>query len=289
MDLRQLQYFITVAKHKSFSIAAKELFVSQPSITKAIQNLEKELNVNLFFRTQRKVEITEEGNIFLARIEKILYDLEQAEKEVKDISNLTKGSIKLGLPPMIGAYLFPNFITNFINTFPDLELRVFEEGSISSLSLIEKGDLDLGIVILPEAHRDMMNTITLTKEQIVLCLPPNHQLTKSSYVHFSQLKDEKFILLKDDSFHRQFIVNECQKHNFTPNIIFSSNQIETIKSIVSNGVGISFLMSRVVEGNVRIISRSMENPIEIEIGLAWNKNKYLSKASRAFINYITSL
>lgn len=285
MEFRQLEYFQMVSKLKNFTKAAEKLHVSQPSITNSIRKLENELGVLLLDRNKKRVRLTEEGKVFLNRVNKILFELNDTILEIKDLNCLNKGSIKLGLPPMIGAYLFPDIFTKFKHEYPQLDLKVFEEGSISACNMLEKGELDLGIIILPKDSKEL-NTLQLYTEQIVLCVAHDHKFANYKSIHFSQLKDENLILLKEDSFHRKFILQSCINNNFSPNIIFSSNQIETIKGLVESGVGVSFLMELVTRNTDRIVGVPLTEPIEIKIGLAWKKDKYLSKASRAFIDFI---
>ncbi|MDK2824155.1 MAG: hypothetical protein PWQ67_475 [Clostridia bacterium] len=285
MELRQLEYFIAVSKYQNFTRAAESLHVAQPSITTSIKKLEDELGIKLFERNKKSIQLTDEGKIFYKRIKKILQDLDEAVFEIRDLSNLNKGSIKLGLPPMIGAYLFPNIFTHFKEAYPQLDLQVSEEGSIATHILIEKGELDLGIIIIPKDTKDL-NILPITEEKIMLCLAPKHKLSNEKVVSFNQLKDEKFILLKKDSYHRQAIINQCEKYGYSPQVIFSSSRIETIKALVASGAGISFLMNMVTQNSKNFVSIPLKEEIKITIGLAWKRDKYLSKASQAFINYI---
>lgn len=286
MELRQLEYFHKVSSLRNFTRAAEVLHIAQPSITNAIHKLEDELGLQLFDRSQKKVILTPEGQAFHLRAEKILYEVQQALSEMSDYKNLHKGTIKFAAPPMIGAYLFPNIFTHFKHSYPELDLAVFEAGSLAARTMLEKEELDLGIIILPEDNQTL-NTIPITREQIMLCVSPNHHLNNTAHVDFQSLKAESFIMLKEEFLHRQLILQECTKHKFTPHIVFSSNQIETVKALVASNVGISFLMNMVVHKHPGIVSIPLSEPIFITIGLAWKKDKYLSKASQAFIDFLT--
>lgn len=286
MEIRQLEYFQTVAALNNFTKAAEKMFVSQPSITNGIQNLEEEIGVQLFDRSQKKVKLTPEGHVFLLRVEKILRAIDDAMMEMRDFRDLNKGTIRLVLPPMIGAYLFPNIFPYFKKAFPTLDLTVFEEGSVAARRMVDREDVDLGLIILPPSPDLSLNTLPFFKEQIVLCASPSHPLSREKIVSFKQLQNEKIILLKEDSYHRRIIINECLKNGFSPQIVFSSNQIQTIKSLVANNVGVSFLMSMIASSEKNLISIPLNPNIEITIGLIWKKNKYLSKASQAFIDFI---
>jgi len=286
MEIRQLEYFQAVAKFNNFTKAAENMYVSQPSITNGIHHLEEEIGVQLFDRNQKKVKLTVEGQIFLQRVEKILRAINDAVVEMQDFRDLNKGTIRLALPPMIGAYLFPNIFPLFKKAFPSLELTVFEEGSIAARRMVEKEDADLGLIILPTSS-ELLNTLAFFTEQIVLCTSKTHRLSQEKAISFRQLQNEKIIMLKEDSHHRRLIINECLKNNFSPHIVFSSNQIQTIKGLVANDSGVSFLMHMVTCHDKNLVSIPLEPNIEITIGLIWKKNRYLSKASQAFIDFIT--
>lgn len=286
MELRQIEYFCMVGKLHSFTRAAEQLHVAQPSITQAVRKMEQELDVQLFDRSKKRTALTHEGEAFLSRMEKMLSDFQQAVREVKDFKNLRKGTVRLGVPPMIEAYLFPDIFSCFKNTYPGLQLIASEEtSSLETASKLERGELDLAIIILPE-HSETLHTLPIIQEQLVLCMPPNHPLRRQKSVHFDQLKNEQFIMLKEGSFQNQAVISRCLHHHFTPNTIFSSNQIKTIKGLIANGSGISLLMDMVVRGDPRIAVVPLAEPIKFAIGLAWKKDKCLSNASTAFVRFV---
>ncbi len=288
MELRQLEYFQMVSRLNNITRAAERLHVAQPSITIAIQKLEDELGVLLFDRSQKQITLTAEGQVFLQHVDNILRSVQNAILEINDYKNLQKGSIKIGIPPMIGSFLFPEIFADFKKLYPNIELFMAEEGSLAIRKLLEEGELDLGIIIVSHTS-PLLETLPITKGEILLCLPPDHPLSSFSSVSFGQLRQESFILLKEDTYHRQIIMEECKKHNFKPNIILSSSQIATILGLVTKGAGISFLLDVVARRNADITSLPLSEPLFIEIGLAWKKNKYLSKASRVFIEFIKKL
>ncbi|MDF2634179.1 MAG: transcriptional regulator, LysR family [Pelosinus sp.] len=286
MELRQIEYFCMVGKLHSFTRAAEQLHISQPSITQAIRKLEEEIGVQLFDRSKKKAVLTLEGQAFHARMEKVLEDCHLAVQEAKDFKTWRKGTVKLGVPPMIGSYLFPDIFSCFKNMYPGLQLIAFEEtSSLETVSKLEKDELDLAIIILPK-NSETLNTLVITQEQLVLCMHPDYPLRQQQSVSFDQLKNEKFILLKERSYQHQVVISRCLQQHFMPNTILCSNQIRTIKGLISNGSGISLLMKMVVRDDPQIAVVPLDEPITFDIGLAWKKNKCLSNASMAFINFI---
>lgn len=288
MDLRQMEYFQMVCRLNNLTRAAERLHVAQPAISVAMQKLEEELGVQLFSRSQKQFTLTTEGQVFLARVEDILSRTQDAILEMHEYRELRKGTIKLGVPPMIGSYLFPHIFAGFKQVYPSLDLSVIEEGSLAIRGMLERDELDLGIVIT--CHMSpLLQSELITGGEILVCLSPFHPLAGVEKVDFAQLRQEPFILLKEDTYHRQVILQQCKRHNFEPNIILASSQIDTIRGLVARGVGISFLFDVVARKDPQIQCVPLSEPLCIEIGLAWKKDRYFSKASQAFLDYMSTL
>jgi DNA-binding transcriptional LysR family regulator len=287
MEIRQLEYFQMVSRLHSITKAARHLHVSQPSVTVSIQKLEEELGITLFDRNQKQFTLTAEGQIYLQRVDDILTRLHDSILEMKDYRTLQQGSIRIGITPTVGAALFPYIFTKFQQAYPHVKMTVIEQGSLAVRNQLENGNLDVGILILSNMP-PRLETACIMTGQILVCLPTNHSLEKQSTISFSKLSKERFILFKEDTYSRQLILEQCLKHQFTPQIIFSSSQIETILGLVEQGAGISFLLDTIVEKKLNILSRPLTDPLLIRAGIAWNNERYLSNASKAFIDFTTT-
>ncbi|HWR39133.1 MAG TPA: LysR family transcriptional regulator [Patescibacteria group bacterium] len=285
MDLKQLMYFQRVAQLTSVTRAAEQFHVAQPAITIAIQKLEEELEISLFDRRQKRFALTAEGEYFLRRVDSILVLVEDTLKEMKDYRKSRNTSIKIGIPPMVGTFLFPHVFDSFQRACPHLDLIATEEGSLAIAEQLERGDLDVGIITLSQAADNLATTLIATAE-IAVCLPPNHPLRNAKYVSLSDLRNESFILLKEDTLVRQLVLRECERHRITPRIVFTSGQITTILGLVERGMGISFLLDAIVQSHPTICHRPLTDHIIIQIGVAWNRSRYLSKASQEFIGFM---
>lgn len=284
MDLRQLEYFQAVGRMNNITRAAAALHVSQPSITISIQRLEEELGVVLFDRGKKQLSLTAEGKVFLSRVDRILKDLEDAVIEMNDYRELKKGLLRLGVPPMIGTYLFPKIFSSFRNKYPYIELDIVENGSLATGKMIEKGDLDLGIIIISEALANI-NTREISQSEIVVCVNSNHPFSKRDKIKIEDLKDDPIIMMREGFYHREKLLESFKRHNIKPNTLLTSSQLDTIKSLVANGMGISFLLKEVLENEKGIIGIPLEEKVTVSIGLAWSKDRYLSKASQIFIDW----
>ena len=170
MELRQLEYFQMASRLRNITRAAKRLRVSQPNITVAIKKLESELGIQLFDRSQKQLSLTPEGSVFLSRVETALRCLSDAVMEVNDFKQLQKGIIKIGIPPMMGAFLFPKIFSGFQAEHPGLDVLLFEEGSITIREMLERDELDFGIVITSNAA-STLSVLPMTRSQLVACVP----------------------------------------------------------------------------------------------------------------------
>jgi len=271
-----------VSRLRHFCMAAERLHVSQPSVTVAVKKLEEELGVQLLDRSQKRIALTPEGRVFLQRAEEILRLAKDAAAEMHDYRQLQKGSVRVGITPIMGAVLFPFAFANFQKQFPHLSITVMEEGSLAIRSRLEQGELDVGILITSNLT-PRLRSEPITRGQILACLPPNNRLASHTVISFPDLHDEPFILFREDTYSRKIILEECAKSGFTPRIAFSSNQIGTIMELVKEGVGISFFIEEIISRQTGVVSRPLADPLHLVAGLAWSKERYLTTAAHTFI------
>lgn len=284
MELRQLEYFQMASRLKNITRAAERLRVSQPNITVAIKKLEAELGIQLFDRSQKQLSLTPEGTVFLNRIEMALRNIEDAVLEVNDYKQLQKGTIKIGIPAMIGAYLFPKIFSNFQKEHSHLDIFLYEEGSIAIREQLERDELDFGIVILTDASSNLQ-LLPMSRNQILACVPPTHPLANQKSLSMNQLEDCELIMLKEGSYIRQLVTREFKKDNTTPKTVLESNQIETIKGLVASNVGIAFLLDVIVKDDPTIKAIPLAEPLYVDLGLTWKKDRYISRAAQSFIDF----
>lgn len=285
MEFRQLEYFRMISKLENFTRAAEFLHVSQPSVTKAIKNLEAELKVTLIDRTQKHVVLTPEGKAFLLHATKILQDVEEAVKDMGRFQTSQQGVVKLGMPPMIEAYLFPDIFTYFKEEYPHIEVDVVEYAySAKVQSKIEENVLDLGIILGGE--RQGKNKLLLMQDQLCLCVHNEHPLRFADKVDFSQLAKEKFILQPPETMQYKKICARCKKRGFAPDVLLNTAQLKTIKHLVANGAGVSFLLNLVTKDETSFSIVPVEPPIWMDICLVWSPNKCLSQAGQTFVEFI---
>ena len=284
MELRQLEYFQMASRLRNITRAAERLRVSQPNITVAIKKLEAELGIQLFDRSQKQLSLTPEGAVFLNRIELALRNIQDAVLEVNDYKQLQKGTIKIGIPPMMGAYLFPKIFSSFQKRYSHLEIFLHEEASMSIREQLERDELDFGIIIISGASQSLQ-LLPMTRSQIVCCVPETSPLARKKSISLQDVTDSSMVMLKEGSFLRQLILGKLEEAGAKPNIVLESNQVGTLKGLVASGVGLAFLLDMVAEGTPGVKAIPLSEPMYVDVGLAWKKDRYISKAAQSFIDF----
>ncbi|MBQ3434277.1 MAG: LysR family transcriptional regulator [Selenomonadaceae bacterium] len=284
MELRQLKYFQMASRLKNITRAAQRLKVSQPNITVAIRKLETELEVQLFDRSQKQLTLTPEGSVFLKRIELALRNIDEAVLEVNDYKQLQKGTIKIGIPPMMGAYLFPKVFSVFRHLHPNLDVLLFAEGSLSIREKLESDELDFGIIIVPDSTPNL-NVLKMSRNQLMVCVSQRSTLARKEWITPRDIASSDLIMMKEGSYLREVVQSKLSALKITPRTVLESGQIVTIKGLVAHQVGIAFLLDFICEDSHDIKAIPFYEPIFVDIGLAWKKEKYVSKAAQAFIDF----
>lgn len=288
MDLRNLQYFLEVVRHNSFTKAAQALYITQPTISKMIQNLEKELGVVLFERVGKRVELTDAGEVLLQQAQTMVKSFENMTSQLNDLTELRKGRIRIGLPPMIGASFFPKVIGSFQDRYPGITLKLFEDGAKKVEEDVGAGVLDIGVALLP-TNEDVFDYFSFVKERLLLVVHPSHRLADREEVSLIDLEEEKFLLYREDFALHNRIIAECLRAGFQPNVIHKSSQWDFISEMVAANLGIALLPETICSDldpdRFRFIS--LINPtIPWHLAMIWRKDRYLSLAAREWIRFM---
>lgn len=285
MDVRQLQIFAQVAKHLNFSKAADSLYIAQSAISIAVKKLEQELDTPLFNRGQRKVSLTHEGHALLAHAEKILAQMAEAKLELQELKDIQRGSIFIAMPAMYAAYYFPHIISEFMALHSGLKVLVKEEGTREIAKELLNGTVDLGVVTLDNLP-DELEVLPLVDEEMVVCASPSHPFAKLKSIQAKQFFTQPLILVREGYFLRESVDQMAEACNTEANIVFETNLMLLIKKLVLNNIGISTCLRFVLQDDTQLKGIPFDPPTLLRFGLAWRKDRYLSSANRAFIDFL---
>ncbi|WLR42191.1 LysR family transcriptional regulator [Bacillus carboniphilus] len=286
MDIRHLEYFSEVAKHSSFTKAALTLHVSQPSLSKAIKQLEAELEVPLFYRS-KTLELTDAGKALLVNVKEVLNSFHNLNSELNRVIDLKKGEINIGIPPIIGASFFSKLISQYVEEYPLVDLKLEEVGSKMIKQGVEDGSLDIGLVCNVPSRNGKFEMMKIVDDPLKLVVNKSNRLSLKNSVHMKDLQHEGFILYREDFTLHDRIMEECANHGFYPNVVCHSSQRDFMIEMVDARLGIALLPSKVADEimNPHIKSIPLVNSsASLELGMVWKKNKYIPHSVREFIN-----
>ncbi len=289
MQLEQLRYFLAVARHLSFTRAAEALPLSQPSLTNQIRKLERELGVELFERTTRRVRLTPAGEKLVAEAQEILNLVEATELEMHEYSGLKRGRVLIGTIPTVGAFSLPPLLAEFRRGFPGIELAIQEEGSDVLLDMLLDETIDVAVITAAEAHPSgALERRCLVLDEMVVLLPDGHRLAGRAAVALGELASEQFVLFKPGYGLRRIVVDACAAAGFHPTIAFETSQRETIYGMVQEGLGITLLpRSGIHRGDYTWHLVPLQPPaVQRELSLAWKARRRQSEATCAFRDFL---
>ena len=285
MKLTQLEYFCVAARYHNITKAAKELFVTQPSISNAIKALEEEFGVNLFFRNNNKLTLTPEGELFYRSAEELLAHADSVESEFHEIRKKVT-PIRIGIPPMLGTIYLPELYLSLKENFPEVDFRLFEYGSIKACDLVLEEKLDIAIVNAEQPSIDKCNSRIIDTEDLLFCVSPDHPLAEQKALLLTMLADEPLILFNTDSVQVMTLIRQFKAVGINPRIILNTSQITTLINMVESGHMGTFLYRSIVEAHPDIVGIPVMPSIEQRIGVIWKKGKYQNATTEKVIKYI---
>jgi DNA-binding transcriptional LysR family regulator len=257
-------------------------------LSKAVKKLEDELHVELFDRSTRNLRLTDAGRIVFQQGQKALGALEELDILLDEMKEVVVGEIKMGVPPLIGTLFFPRIARNFHKKYPKVTLELVELGAKRISQLVENGEIDLGIIVLP-ASESKFDVYPFIQDEFVLYLHEDHRLANKKVVSLSDLKDEKFILFSEDFALHDYIKQSCEEAGFTAEISYQSSQWDLIIELVSSNLGIT-LMPRSIyykqtNTNVKIVP--IEKPtLYWKLGIITKKGAYHSFALKELLKML---
>ncbi|HEY1315925.1 MAG TPA: LysR substrate-binding domain-containing protein, partial [Gaiella sp.] len=227
MELRQLRYLDAVARHRSFTRAARELYVAQSALSQQVGRLERELGIGLLRRTTRRVDVTEAGELVLARARRALAEMDGVRADVEALEGLVRGTLRLGGVPPVGAIHPAELIADFSRGHPGLVITVREDVAMPLLRELREGGLDLVMALVDPSSLDGLDGVRLHTEELVLVAPLGHRLERAKRVRLGQLAGERVVTYRDGSVLREAL------DRLVPGgrIVAEANELETVREL----------------------------------------------------------
>ncbi|CAI1896729.1 MULTISPECIES: LysR substrate-binding domain-containing protein [Serratia] len=276
MTLRQIRHFIAVAETGSISAGAQAVFVSQSSLTLAIQQLETEIGVRLFDRHAKGMTLTHQGHQFLRQSYLILATVDNAKRSLQIGTESLTGKLTVGVTSLVAGYFLVELLTRFKSAYPNVTVQVVEDERPYIEHLLVSGEIDIGVLILSNIEdRDALQTEVLMHSPYRLWLPPLHPLLEHESISLADVAKQPLIQLNADEMdvHARRI---WVRAGLKPEIAMKTASTEAVRSLVAAGMGVSIQPDMAyrawsLEGNM-IEARKLDDLLEpLDIGLAWRR------------------
>lgn len=282
MDFDALKAFIAVTKEKSFSRAAETLYLTQPAISKRIQNLESQLGVSLFERMQKGVVLTIAGETLHRYAVTILQEFDNARHAIADLNNTVSGTLRIVASHHIGLHRLPRVLQEFSQRYPDVDLQLNFLDSESAFRLLRDNQADLAFVTVPEQISEELHCHLLWDDPMSITCSTSHPLATETVMELGRLADYDAILPSQATLTYRVVEAIFQRRQLTLKARIPTNYLETMKMMASVGMGWTVLPNTMIDETLQVL------PIHIpelnrHLGALSYRNKYLHNAAHAFI------
>jgi DNA-binding transcriptional LysR family regulator len=288
VELRQLAYFVAVAREESFTGAARTLYVAQPGISQQIRRLEAELGQQLFDRSSKPTRLTVAGQAFLPHARDALRATEAGRAALARLHGVVAGRLSLGTIPGIPHIDLPGLLATFHDTHPRVEVTLREEHPVPLVEHLRRDEYDAAIVGLSHADPpDGLSVQMLSVEPLVLVTAPEHRLAAHARVAVSALRDESFVTLTRGSSLRRHLEDACEAAGFPARIALETSDVQLLSDLVARGLGITIVPRSIAAlGDTRQAVRiiDIQPPITLRYtALAWNTGRPQPPPAAAFL------
>lgn len=307
MDIPAIETFLAVARLNSFSLAAEQLFITQPAISKRIASLEEHLGVKLFDRIQRKVILTEAGKIFLTGAQRISDAIEQSENDIASMYGSVAGELGIVTSHHIGLHRLPPILKHYVNKYPRVDLNLSFMDSETALLAVENAQTELAVITLPDETVSTVRTYPVWDDPLVIVvssshpllthkttarskpectkLPAREEIVEPVSVELDQLCQYAAILPEKGTFTRELVDRYFADLHFTYQVKLSSNYLETIKMMVGVGLGWSVLPKTMLDKSLCALSIKQFQICRC-LGIAHHTSRTLSQPARKMLELI---
>ncbi|MBK8451788.1 MAG: LysR family transcriptional regulator [Thiofilum sp.] len=285
MDIQTLNAFIEVARLQSFSKAAEVLFVTQPAISKRITALETELGTLLFNRINRKVTLTEAGQVLLPKVQNLRNELTDIRRIASNLSSTVNGELVMGTSHHIGLHRLPPILKAFNQHYPEVRLDLRFVSSEEACLGVEQGDLELAVITLPSTLPEQLQAQTLWVDPLHIVVSPEHPLALAPHTDITTLASYRCVLPSPETYTYQIIAQAFAEQNQMLNTYLSTNYLETLKMLVVAGLGWSLLPETLLDQSVVVLKTALQ--LQRPLGIITHRKRSLSNAARHFLELMT--
>lgn len=288
MDIQQLIYFTTIAKTGTYSAASRQLYISQPALSKSIKKLEYELGIQLFIQINNKMKLTDTGQILFEKAVPFIEDYYSILDTMDEVAMQKKGYLRLGIPYGLGRILFDGLISDFSMEHPDITIDLCGYGSAHVQELLAEGKIDIGACIQPPDIPETFDAFPLMHDRYFLLVHKDHPLAHKTSVSYSELKNECFYMLNNEYTMTKITKANCARAGFDPIIRLIVNRSDIMGNLVEKGQGVAIIAGGRwrFDHNPNLKTLDLnDGDNEFDIVMITKKGSYLSYAARYFLDF----
>ena len=285
MTLDQLRYFQAVCRYDGVSRAARSLNISQPSISNAIRNLEREFGVTLFDRQHKRLTLTKEGQQLRVLADGLLQQAEDVSQTMQAMGQSNK-VLRLGVPPMIGSMILPVLYASLFGR--NRQMRIFENDSSGLRQLLADDQIDMAFLPHTGPVADFAAQ-PLTQMQNVCCVSRKHHLAGRGTVKLEELADEPLVLFKNSFFQTERILDAFACCGCAPRVLLTTAQLSTVQKMIESNVAVGFLFAFLTEASEDLVGIPLNPPMKTQVSLVWKHSCQISADMRALIELVKQL
>jgi LysR family transcriptional activator of glutamate synthase operon len=290
MDIKQVEYFLAIVSRGSFSSAADDLFISQSSLSKQILALEKELEVQLFDRSKRKISLTEAGEIFQKRAlelnamhKTMLIELEGFKGKPNEFSIVSI--------PVMAQYGITSAIAQFKQIFPHINFLLKEQEGMTILPSLQAREYDIGFIRDNYVNRELFTCVNFCDDCLEVMVSSRHKYADRAKIALSELKNDNFVMFDQITILHKLTIESCEKTGFKPRMFYASTRVESIIGLVAANIGLGLIPKRIFDyyRPPDVVAIPLEDPIQSDIAIVHLKNIKLPPAAQTFIDSMKNI
>ena len=292
LNFNQFRVFYYAAKNLNFTVAAGELFITQPAVTSQIKSFEDFCNLKLFKKRGRRIYLTDEGKSLYAYAAKIFKYEKEIENIIDDMRELKRGVLSLGTTKAYARYFMPLMITTFHKSYPNIKIQLNEGSSLDMIHSLLDFKIEVAVIARTEDHPEI-NFLPFSQEEMAVIVSTDHPLSRKKAITFKDLSAEPFIMKESGSGTRKLVEELFEAEQCTPDILMETSNTEFIKQLVQRGEGVSFVVREAVDAELiekKLIAVPLKgSTVYLDVSIAYLKGQVLSPPTRAFVDTLIGL
>jgi DNA-binding transcriptional LysR family regulator len=286
MEFRHLRTIVAVARHRSFTKAAEELYLAQSAISQQIRRLEAEIGIQIFRRSSRSVEITEEGKVILAHAQRVLAEVDDLHGELEALTGVMRGTVRLGGIYPFGRYDLYGVLADYRERYPGVAIHMVEEAQDEVLVMLRQDELDCAFASVdPDTIGSEFAGTLLWEEEFLVAVAPDHRFASRPHVTFQELVNEDLIAYRENSALRRRLETTIGRLGLEPRNAFVCTEMNAVRALASKGLGVAVLPRSVAEldGPPVVLRPFRPAPLTWPVALVWRADRRQPPAAGAFL------